>query len=552
MRVADARTTSAAELLVRCLEAEGVRRIFGVPGEQALQLELSLTDSPITLVVCAQPASGVAMAGAHARVMGDPGVCLAAGARAAAQLLPAVAQAHNDRTPLVVLVAEGDGDRGHRGHDLYVPRLFAPVSKWARRVAQADEIPELVRWACKLSALDRPGVCVLEIPAEVASAPARGEPLLPQRLRRPIADPEAIERAWQLLRVADKPVILAGRGAARPRVSKQLTLLCEATGLGVVTTVAANGAVGRSELAALGCAGAHTPEPVMRVLDTADLVLGVGLDLDELPPRGWNARRDKRIVHVDFAPSDVEEHYHPSVEVVGDIAHSLWLFNERANAAPVRFDVRDHRRAREELLSWLDEYAGDDTDGSVRPQKAVWDVRRVLGPEDILVAGVGAHADWLSRCFLGDQPGNLMLSGRLGAPGCALPAAIAVKLAQPDRRVLAVAGERGLLTSAAELQTAVRLGVAVVLMVWEDHGEQMVAKLDDPAGVGAGDGARPDILQLAAAFGWKAVRAGGSRMLQHQLEEAFLSEKPAIVAVPIDYRENRRLTARLGARLGPG
>jgi acetolactate synthase-1/2/3 large subunit len=268
----------------------------------------------------------------------------------------------------------------------------------------------------------------------------------------------------------------------------------------------------------------------------------------EYDPRLWNPGGDKRIVHIDFLPAEVDENYRLEVEVVGDIAHTLWMLNERLARDPLRFDLPQQRAVREAMLADFAEHADDDTEGSIRPQKAVWDARQVLGPHDLLLSDVGAHKMWIARYYQCHEPDTCLIPNGFCSMGFALPGAIAASRVLPDRRVLAICGDAGFLMNVQEMETAQRLGSNLVVLVWEDRGYGLIewkqqTQFGRNTHLSFGN---PDFPQLAAAFGWSGHRVERSRELRATLERAFAEPGPSLVAIPIDYRENLLLTARLG------
>jgi acetolactate synthase-1/2/3 large subunit len=275
----------------------------------------------------------------------------------------------------------------------------------------------------------------------------------------------------------------------------------------------------------------------------------------EYPPRLWNARGDKRIVHIDFLPAEVDEHYRVEVEVVGDLAHTLWMLNERLEArdAPLDFTARQQEAVRETLLAEFAEYKDDDARDVLKPQKVLWDVREALGPEDILLSDVGAHKMWIARHYQCDEPNTCLIPNGFCAMGFALPGAIAAKRIRPDRRVLAICGDGGFLMNVQEMETARRLGVPVVVMVWVDNGYGLIRwKQESQFGRHTPlDFGNPDFMRLAESFGWAGFRVTESAALRGVLEKAFGAGGPALVEVPIDYRENDKLSRRLGEILCP-
>ena len=294
--------------------------------------------------------------------------------------------------------------------------------------------------------------------------------------------------------------------------------------------------------------GLQAKDLIACAIDAADLVLCLGYDLVEYHPRMWNADRDKTIVHIDFEPAEIDEHYYPAVEIVGDLAHTLWMFNERNAQEPLKFDAGQHQAIREEMLADFSEHSRDDTVGQIKPQKAIWDVREVLGPEDILLSDVGAHKMWVARYYQCDEPNTCLISNGFCSMGFALPGAIGAKLAFPDKKILAICGDGGFLMNVQEMETARRVGANVVVMVWEDGGYGLISWKQDTQFGKHTDLSfhNPDFVKLAESFDWHAQRVDKSAELRGALETAFEQDRPSLLVIPIDYRENPKLTERLG------
>jgi acetolactate synthase-1/2/3 large subunit len=352
-----------------------------------------------------------------------------------------------------------------------------------------------------------------------------------------------------MLESSRRPVILAGNGCIRKRASRQLRLFCEKTGIGVISTFMAKGCVDMDADYCLYTIGLGTKDRVSRAIDDADLVVTLGFDMVEYHPQRWNEKRDKRVIHVDFLAAEIDAHYHPEVELIGDLAHTLWMFNERLEQHGLPdFDLSGQRACRAAMAADFAEHKDDDTDGILRPQKVLWDVRRVMGPCDILLSDVGAHKMWIARHYHCHEPNTCLIPNGFCSMGFALPGAIAAHIVHPDRRVLAIAGDGGFLMNVQELETARRLDSNIFVMVWEDGGYGLIAwKQETEFGrhtdLSFGN---PNWVQLATAFGWHGHRCAKSSEVKATLEAAFAEEGPSLVVVPIDYRENPKLTARLG------
>ncbi len=291
-----------------------------------------------------------------------------------------------------------------------------------------------------------------------------------------------------------------------------------------------------------------------RVIDEADLVITLGFDMVEYHPHLWNPGGDKRIIHADFLPAEIDADYHPEVELVGDLAHTLWALNERLEREPLSFDLQNQRDMRAAMTEELARHADDDTEGLIRPQKVLWDCRQVLGPHDILLSDVGAHKMWIARHYHCHEPNTCLIPNGFCSMGFALPGAIAASLVHPERKILGIAGDGGFLMNVQEMETAARLQVDIVMLVWEDGGYGLIAwkqdnEFDRHTDLAFGN---PDWLQLAAAFGWHGHRVNNSRDLESTLRGALDEKGPSLVTLPIDYRENVLLTKRLGELMNPG
>ncbi|MGH0035531.1 MAG: acetolactate synthase large subunit [Myxococcota bacterium] len=542
----------ASDLFVKALEAEGVTRIFGVPGEENADFMISLEDSPIEFVLCRHEQSAAFMADVHGRLTGQAGVCLGTLGPGASNLVTGVADANMDRSPLVVLTGQADSRRQHKEshQNMDVVGMFKPITKWAWSLVNPDNIPEVVRKAFKLATTEKPGACHIELPEDIAEARAETRPIAPERVRRPVPDDKIVNRAMDVIRQARNPIILAGNGTVRKRASTQLRRFVERTGIGVLSTFMAKGCVSRHDPRFLFTIGLQSKDYVWHAIEESDVVICLGYDMVEYHPKLWNPNADKRIVHIDFEPAEVDHHYPVEVEVVGDLAHTLWMLNERVDgpASEPRWDLPRQAAVREHMLADFSEHADDDTEGLIRPQKVLWDVREAMGPEDILLSDVGAHKMWIARYYHCDEPNTCLISNGFCSMGFALPGAIGAKLVHPDRRVLAVCGDGGFLMNVQEMETAARLGTNIVVMVWEDGGYGLIEwKQDTQFGRHtplAFD--NPDFMKLADAFGWEGIRVDRSRDLRGALDRAFAAERPALVVVPIDYRENPLLSERLG------
>lgn len=541
---------NSAELFVQCLEAEGVEYIFGLPGEENAHFMMALEKSKsIRFILCRHEQGAAFMADVYGRLTGKPGVCLGTLGPGATNLLTGVADANMDRAPLIALTGQASVQRQHKeSHQaMDVVRMFDPVTKWATPILHPDVIPEVVAKAFKLATTEKPGACHIELAEDIAVQPAEGLPVPSKRIRRSVPDDKIIDQACALIRGAKRPVILAGNGCIRKRASKQLRIFTERTGIGAMCTFMGKGSVSRKAAECLFTIGLQSKDLMACAIDASDLVITLGYDLVEYHPKLWNSNADKHILHIDFLPAEVDHHYRPEVEVVGDLAHTLWMLNERLADDPRR-EFPQQASVRAQMLDELSTHAADDTEGAIRPQKVLWDVREAMGPNDLVLSDVGAHKMWIARHYQCDEPNTCLIPNGFCSMGFALPGAIAAKLIDPKQRVLAICGDGGFLMNVQELETARRLGTNPVIMVWEDGEFGLIAwKQDNEFGKHTDlKFHNPDLVALAESFGCKGIRVNRSADLAGKLEEAFGSEVPVVLALPIDYRENALLTERLG------
>ncbi len=543
----------ASDLFVRCLEMEGVERIFGVPGEENADMMMSLLDSKIEFVLCRHEQAAAFMADAYGRLTGKAGVCLATLGPGATNLVTGIADANMDRAPLVAIIGQASTGRLHKEshQNMDSIAMFRPITKWAHSVYDAENIPELVRKAFKLAEAEKPGATVLELPEDIAKEKTSREPLTPIKTRRPAADHKAIAQAVELIGKARNPIILAGNGTVRKRAAKQLQRLAHKAGIGVVNTFMGKGAVPMSDEHCLFTMGLQGRDYINLAMDEADLVIAAGYDLVEYSPEFWN-HGEKKIIHIDFDPAEIDDAFPVTVDIASDVADALWQINEQLNVRfgdklPL-FDIKQRAKLRSAILDDFGQEK-DDKGFPMKPQRILWDVRQALGPADILLSDVGAHKMWISRYYQCEDANTCLISNGFCTMGFALPGAIGAKFAHPDRKVMAICGDAGFLMNVQELETAVRLKVPLVCMVWCD-GEYGLIKWKQQNQFNGRHSdlafTNPDFELLAKSFGMWGRAVTGPGQLAGVLEEALAQDGPALIGVPVDYGENTKLTKRLG------
>ncbi|MFQ6006233.1 MAG: acetolactate synthase large subunit [Woeseia sp.] len=542
----------ASDLLVKCLEVEGIEYIFGVPGEENADFMISLEQSKKISFILTRHEQGAAfMAEIYGRLTGNPAGCLGTLGPGATNLITGVADSNMDRAPMLVLTGQGSTDRLHKeSHQIMdVVGMFKPVTKWATTILNPDTIPEIVRKAVRVARTEKPGAVLIELPEDIAKVESSAMPMKPRRFRRSVPDSKIVDAAFAMLEDSKRPVIIAGNGCIRRRASKQLRIFCEKTGIGVVSTFMAKGSVDMDAEYCLYTVGLGSKDRISMAIDDADLVIALGFDMVEYKPILWNPNADKRILHADFLPAEIDEYYHPETELVGDLAHTLWMLNERVDEHGVPdFDYSLQRKSRDDMRRDFEEHKDDTTQGLIRPQKALWDARQVMGSDDILLSDVGAHKMWIARHYQCHEPNTCLIPNGFCSMGFALPGAIAADIVHPERRILAIAGDAGFLMNVQEMETAARIGSNIAVMVWEDREYGLIAwkqynQFGRHTDLTFGN---PEWTTLAQAFGWHGHFVSDAADLAATLDRALDEEGPSLVVIPIDYRENALLTRKLG------
>ena len=541
----------ASDLIVQCLENEGVRYVFGLPGEEIMDILDSLLDSPITFIPTRHEQGAAFMADAFGRLTGRAGVCLSTLGLGATNLATGVADANLDRAPLVAITGQAGRDRVHKESHQHIDIVehFRPLTKWNTRVETAAVIPEVIRKAFKLTESEKPGACHVEVPEDVAGEAAEGTPLSTERTRRPSPDRPALQTAARLIEGASFPLIFAGNGVARGDASRELRELARSHGIPVVHTFMAKGTMPYDDELCLLSAGLQARDYISCGFDKADLIVAVGYDPVEYAPKFWNPDRKKPIIHIDFTPAEVDSFYQPAVEVVADVREALELLNGLVKGQK---DPTPYRTLRRFILDQLEEGAADDT-FPLKPQRILRDLRAQVARDDILISDLGTHKLWIARTYPAYEPNTVLISNGFAAMGFALPAAVSAKLVHPERKVVAVSGDGGVLMNCQELETARRLGLAAVNVIFRDGGYNLIQWKQQThhgreSGVTFGN---PDFVELARAFGAKGYRVESARQLSPILAEALAQPGPSIIDVPVDYGENAKLTARLGRLVCP-
>ena len=541
----------AAELFVQCLENEGVAYIFGIPGEENLDVMDALLDSPIRFVTTRHEQGAAFMADVYGRLTGRAGVCLATLGPGATNLITGFADANMDRAPVVGIAGQGATTRMHKeSHQILdLVSLFEPISKYSAQVRVPQIIPEIVRKAFKAAQAEKPGGSFIEFPENVAGAEmVHKGPLKVQAPRPPVAPRQKIEQAAGLIGGARYPIVMAGNGVIRAGASESLLRFAEALNLPVASTFMAKGVIPASHPLSLGAVGLQARDYVACGFDRADVIVCVGYDMVEYHPRLWHPQQDKQIVHIDMSAAEVDEHYILACGVIGDIGASL-----DGIAALARPQGQDHAGTLRETIAQALRAHRDDRGFPIKPQKIIWDLRQALGPDDIVISDVGAHKMWMARMYQAERPNTCLISNGFAAMGIAVPGAIAAKLVHPGRSVLAVTGDAGFMMNSQEIETALRMGTALVILIWNDAQYGLIRwhQLRRFGRDSHIDFTNPDFVRYAESFGAKGYRIGAADELIPVLVQAIADDTVVVIDCPVDYSENMRFTERMGRLVCP-
>jgi acetolactate synthase I/II/III large subunit len=534
---------NTAELLVQCLENEGVKYIFGLPGEENLHILEALKGSSIQFVTCRHEQGAAFMADVYGRLTGQAGVCLSTLGPGATNLMTGVADANLDGAPLIAITGQVSTDRMHILSHQYLDlvAMFAPITKWSKQIVQPNSTAEIVRKAFHIAQSEKPGAVHIDVPENVAAMPATVKPLHKNGASRVYAAFSSLDRAAAAIAQAQNPLVLVGNGAIRSHASLALTELATQLNLPVVNTFMGKGVIPYTHPSALWAVGLQQRDYISCGFDRTDLVIAVGYDLIEYSPKKWNPTGEIPIVHIAEVSAEIDSSYIPQVEVVGDIADSLQEILQRCQklSAPSPKPEPYALSLREEIRADYEQYA-QDGGFPIRPQKLIYDLRQVLGDDDILISDVGAHKMWIARHYHCAKPNTCLISNGFAAMGIAIPGAIAAKLVYPDRKVIAATGDGGFMMNMQELETALRLNTPFVTLIFNDGGYGLIEwKQMQQFGVSSFvKFGNPDFVKLAESMGLKGYRITESAELIPTLQEALAQDVPAVIDCPVDYREN--------------
>lgn len=534
--------TKASDLFVAALEAEGVEYVFGIPGEENLDLLESLRTSSIKLILTRHEQAAGFMAATYGRLTGKAGVCLSTLGPGATNLVTAAAYAQLGAMPMLMITGQKPIKTSKQGHFQIVDVVdtLRPLTKYTRQIVSADAIPARVREAFRRAEEERPGATHLELPQDIAADPTEARLIPASYSRRPLAEDKAVAHAAAAIMRARHPLLMIGAGANRKTTARQLRALIAKLRLPFFTTQMGKGVVDETDPLWLGNAALSDHDFVHRAIDAADCIVNIGHDVIEKPPFFMREGR-RTVIHVNYAGAEVDAVYFPQIEVVGDIANAVWQLSEALQPQP-HWDFAFFDRVRNALDAQIDERNADPRYPLV-PQRLVADVRTAMGERDIVCLDNGLYKLWFARGYRCRRPNTLLLDNALATMGAGLPSAMAARIVHPDRRVLAVCGDGGFMMNSQEIETSVRLGLDLTVLVLRDDAYGMIkwkqAHERYPSfGMDLGN---PDFVKYAESYGARGHRPASTDEFLPLLQRALDTPGVDLIEVPIDYADDDRI-----------
>lgn len=562
----------ASDLFLRCLESEGVEYIFGLPGEENNDLMFSLLNSKIKFILVRHEQGAAFMADVYGRLTQKVGVCLSTLGPGATNLITGVANANMDRSPILAITGQTDSNLRHKEshQNMDVVSMFNPITKWRWSIHNADVIPELVRRAFKISIEEKAGAVHLEMPEDIAKGKSDIKPIKkPKRTLRSRPQKGLIKKAVKMILSAKIPLILVGNGCIRGSASSNIRKFVEKTGIFSMNTFMAKGVISDKSKRHLQTIGIQDTDNLLIALREADLVIAIGYDLVEYSPKNWNRNLEKKIIHIDFTPAEVETYYPPDIEIAADIGYTIDAIlreltkekevegdkkerikinnnnNNNLNSTDIPyFEIPDIFREIKKQITERIEKSKDDFSYPINPMKLVIDVRNALDDNDIVISDVGAHKLWIAKTYNTYIPNTCLITNGFCSMGFALPGAIAAQLVRPYQKVVVMCGDGGFLMNVQELETAVRLQLPIIVIIWcdSDYGMISLKQIHEFGRSAFTRFNNPDFVRLAQSFGAIGYHVKSTEEFPKVLEKAKESTSlPIIIAIDVDYSKNQIL-----------
>lgn len=537
----------ASDLFVAALEAEGVQHIFGIPGEENLDLLDSLSRSKIKLILTRHEQAAGFMAATYGRLTGQAGVCMSTLGPGATNFVTAAAYAQLGAMPMLMVTGQKPIKSSKQGHFQIIDTvdMMQSITKYTRQIVAGDNIPSRVREAFRLAEEERPGAVHLELPEDIADEETRMPVMLASKARRPVAETKSIHHAVRMIEEAKRPLLLIGAAANRKLTSRMLTRFVNDTGIPFFSTQMGKGVVDETHELCLGNAALSSGDFLHRAVDAADLIINVGHDVVEKPPF-FMAPGGVKVLHINFTSAEVDPVYFPQVEVIGDIAHSIWQIGNEVRPQ-TDWDISRFLEIKRAFSEHLEKIASDSRFPMTTP-RLVADVQSVMPPEGVLALDNGMYKIWFARNYKARKPNTVLLDNALASMGAGLPSAMVAKLVHPDRPVLAVCGDGGFMMNAQELQTAVEMKLNLVILILNDSAYGMIKWKQAAMGFAdyGLDFTNPDWVKFAEAHTSNGHAAHGHRIEATEefaptLEKALEAGGVHLIDVPMDYSENDSL-----------
>jgi acetolactate synthase-1/2/3 large subunit len=529
----------ASDLFVKALEAEGVEYVFGIPGEENLDLLESLRESSIKLVLTRHEQGAGFMAATYGRLTGKVGVCLSTLGPGATNLVTPAAYAQLGAMPMLMITGQKPIKTSKQGRFqvIDIVDMMRPITKFTNQVVSGDRIPSTVREAFRLASEERPGAVHIELPEDIAAEQTSAPLLKPSVARRPIAEYKAISSAISMIENAQSPLLLIGAGANRKLTAKMLREFVDKTCIPFVTTQMGKGVLNESDSRFAGNTALSDGDFVHRAIERADLIINVGHDVVEKPPFFMH-HNDKKVIHVNFDSAAVDPVYFPQLEVVGDIANSIWQIKEGITPQD-GWKLDFYKDVHQAYVEHRAE-AEDDNRFPILPERLVRDIRKVMPDNGIVTLDNGIYKIWFARNYPAYHPNTLLLDNALASMGAGLPSAIAAKLVNPDAPVLSVCGDGGFMMNSQEIETAVRLKLDLVVIILRDDAYGMIkwkqANMQfDEFGLDYGN---PNFVKYAQSYGAQGWRVDDTDVLIHMVDKCLNTKGVHIIDCPVDYSMN--------------
>lgn len=539
----------ASDVFVAALENEGVQYIFGVPGEENLDLLESIRQSNIKMIITRHEQAAGFMAATYGRLTDKAGVCLSTLGPGATNLVTAAAYAKLGAMPMVMITGQKPIKKSKQGRFqiIDVVSMMTPITKYAHSIVHGNVIPARIREAFRLAEEERPGPVHLELPEDIASEACESEVFPRSMISRSEASESIIQATADKIRKAKRPLILIGAGANRKATCMALSDLIQKTKIPFFNTQMGKGVVDERHPLFLGTAALSSGDYIHCVIDESDLVINVGHDVVEKPPFFMKQNDHKEVIHVNFSSAAVDEVYFPHLEVVGDIAHSIEQIARKLDD-PLNHDIAYFEAAKKRIDAHIQENADNDS-FPIYPQRLIADVRKAMPSDGIIALDNGMYKLWFARGYQAHQPNTILLDNALASMGAGLPSAMMAAILYPNRQVMAICGDGGFMMNSQELETAVRLKLNLVVLILRDDAYGMIRWKQQAAGFKdyALSFGNPDFVKYAESYGAYGHRVRNTKSFVELVEKCFKKGGVHVIDTPIDYSENQRVfTEELG------